>query len=301
MFMSNRYHFVYKTVNKINGNYYIGKHSTMNLDDGYLGSGLLLSQAVKKYGAENFEREIVFFFDEEDHAYEFERTYVAEHLDNSKCYNIVAGGRGWDSASAKRASDFAQAAIALNGRKPVDKEILIEAGKKGSAICKELGIGMFGWSDEDRSKWSSENNENRKWITNGSQDFRIPIETEIPDGFYSGRSIEGHKGRIGMNSWTNGTINIFSSECPGPDFTQGMVKETPTALLPWWQNGTIETRSSECPGPDFIPGRIKRETRIITCPQCGRSGGANVMKRHHFDNCRWGDKNGQEKQTDHVE
>lgn len=49
-----KYNFVYVTVNKINGHYYKGKHSTDNIDDGYLGSGCILQRAIKKYGKHNF-------------------------------------------------------------------------------------------------------------------------------------------------------------------------------------------------------------------------------------------------------
>ena len=43
-------HIVYRTTNKINGRYYIGMQNTNN--ESYLGSGLALVKAVKKYGGE---------------------------------------------------------------------------------------------------------------------------------------------------------------------------------------------------------------------------------------------------------
>jgi len=39
----NRYHFIYITTNLINGKKYLGKHTTTNLNDGYLGCGICRS------------------------------------------------------------------------------------------------------------------------------------------------------------------------------------------------------------------------------------------------------------------
>ena len=50
---------VYKIINLINGKYYYGIHSTENIFDGYMGSGKTIVNAIKKYGVENFTKEII--------------------------------------------------------------------------------------------------------------------------------------------------------------------------------------------------------------------------------------------------
>lgn len=51
---------VYITTNLLNGKQYVGSHKVLNhKKDRYLGSGILISQSVKKYGKENFKREIL--------------------------------------------------------------------------------------------------------------------------------------------------------------------------------------------------------------------------------------------------
>lgn len=44
--------FIYKTTNTINGKSYIGLCSSAKRFENYLGSGVLLKQAIKKYGAD---------------------------------------------------------------------------------------------------------------------------------------------------------------------------------------------------------------------------------------------------------
>jgi len=50
-------HYIYKTTNLITKKFYIGKHSSQNIEiDTYLGSGILLERAIKKYGKHNFKK-----------------------------------------------------------------------------------------------------------------------------------------------------------------------------------------------------------------------------------------------------
>jgi len=88
-------HLFYKTTNLINGNFYYGIHSTKNVNDKYLGSGLLIEKAIKKHGRKNFKREIVKTFDTREEAQSYEREIVNEELlKNRNCYNRALGGQG---------------------------------------------------------------------------------------------------------------------------------------------------------------------------------------------------------------
>lgn len=88
------YHYFYKITNKINGKFYYGVHNTNNLNDGYFGSGKVLKEAYKKYGIENFEKEILKFFDTEEEAFAHEKEVVNEELiKNKECYNVQIGGK----------------------------------------------------------------------------------------------------------------------------------------------------------------------------------------------------------------
>ncbi len=98
MVKSSKYHYFYKITNLLNEHFYYGIHSTDNLDDGYMGSGKRLHYAYKKYGMQNFKKEILKFFDTCSDAYEYEAEMVTEELvKNSDCYNVQLGGKGWNT------------------------------------------------------------------------------------------------------------------------------------------------------------------------------------------------------------
>lgn len=90
-----KYYFTYQTKNLINGKTYIGARSTNKIDDGYFGSGVLLKKAIKKYGKENFERQILCFFETREEMWKEEEFLITEDWikDNSN-YNIKGGGLG---------------------------------------------------------------------------------------------------------------------------------------------------------------------------------------------------------------
>ena len=93
--MIRKYNYFYKITNLINNHFYYGVHSTDNIDDGYMGSGHRLHRAYKKYGQNNFIKEIIKFFDTREEALDYEESIVNENLiKDNKCYNEVIGGGG---------------------------------------------------------------------------------------------------------------------------------------------------------------------------------------------------------------
>lgn len=90
-----QHNIVYKITNKVNGKIYIGVHCTDDLNDGYMGSGLGIKAAIKKYGIDNFTKEILVDYDSAEVAYRLEKMLVTEDfVKRRNTYNLKRGGVG---------------------------------------------------------------------------------------------------------------------------------------------------------------------------------------------------------------
>jgi hypothetical protein len=88
-------HYLYKTTCLITNRYYIGIHSTNNMGDDYMGSGLRLRRSIRKYGVENHNKEVLEFFENRDLLVEAEKKIITpEMLTDKNCMNLMAGGEG---------------------------------------------------------------------------------------------------------------------------------------------------------------------------------------------------------------
>ena len=88
-------HVIYKITNIVNGKFYIGKHSTLDINDSYMGSGVAIKKAIKKYGKENFTKEILFEFENETDCLIKEAAIVtSEFINDPLTYNMTCGGKG---------------------------------------------------------------------------------------------------------------------------------------------------------------------------------------------------------------
>src|ERR1039458_6599499 len=104
-------HILYRTTNILNNRFYVGMHSTKNLDDGYLGSGKRIKRELRKYGRENFKKEILEVLPSRRALEEREAQIVnRELLTNPLCLNLKNGGEGGGGLfNEEHAKKFAEA------------------------------------------------------------------------------------------------------------------------------------------------------------------------------------------------
>lgn len=88
------YYIIYKITNQVNGRYYIGRHATKNIDDSYMGSGIGIKNAIKKYGIENFTKDIIATAGSREELWELEKEIVGESVvKDPMSYNNAYGGK----------------------------------------------------------------------------------------------------------------------------------------------------------------------------------------------------------------
>ena len=93
--------YTYMVTNKINGKVYVGSHSWdgEGLDPNYYGSGTAITRAVKKYGKENFQVEVLYYYESVEECRKDEERILTEY-DVKNCphsYNIKNAAIGMTS------------------------------------------------------------------------------------------------------------------------------------------------------------------------------------------------------------
>lgn len=207
-----RYHYIYKTTCKVTGNFYVGMHSTDELEDGYLGSGIKLWHSIRKHGKENHEREILEFLTDRDSLRLREKEIVNEQfLENPKCMNLTTGGHGgFDLSYNECVKNGAKGLAAQKWLKENDPE-WVERRRKNASIGNKKriqngfvpkGNTEYKWSEETRNRITKTRGENKHqqgdknsqhgtcWITNGTENKKIKRTDELPSGWSYGRKIK---------------------------------------------------------------------------------------------------------------
>lgn len=291
MINNKKYHFVYITTNLINGKKYLGKHSTNNLKDSYLGSGKLIKRAILKYGKENFKREILEYCENKYIAYEREFYYSLKFnvIIDKSFYNCSNGGNGNNgyklsqkhkeilrncvTGRVKSKEEILKISKANKGKKlseeTIEKLRKAATGKKRSqkTINKmsESKLGdknpMYGktHSDEAKNKLKEcyKNNQNPVFGRSGEN-----------HPFYGKKHTKESKLKI-----SNSCKKIF--EDPNIRKKHGM----PGEKNPFYGKAHSEETKK------LLSKKAKNRPKV-KCPYCGKIGFKCNLVRAHFDNCK---------------
>ena len=218
------YYTLYKTTNNINGKIYIGVHKTKNLNDDYFGSGKILKRAIKKYGIENFTKEILACFDNPDDMFKMESELVNEEfVKQQDNYNIKIGGfGGWDHLN--------------DGSKNH-----INRAKKGGSITEKNGA-IY----KARQILLLKRKNDKKWSQNISKKGLKSIQEKYPDGTWKNRHHKeeskqkigeaNSKHQKGKGNSQYGTMWIY---CP---YTHENKKISKFELTQWEKDGWVKGR-----------------------------------------------------------
>ena len=207
--METRTRYIYRITNLINKKTYIGQHTVREgrtiTSDTYWGSGNLIRAARKKYGKENFKKEILVsgeFTKDEINLLEIE--YISKERSIGKAeYNISDGGESpfINAEFAKYAAsktDYSKVSKSLKDFHKNNEEFVKERAQKIADIKKSKGYsfktkGTTGYKFSDESK---------------------KMMSELKKGELNGS--------FGTHWFTNGEINVKAKECP-PGFRKGRI------------------------------------------------------------------------------
>lgn len=240
---------IYKTTNLTTGKIYIGKDKKNNPD--YIGSGKILKYAIKKYGKENFKKEILEECSSLQELSDREKYWISKlnSTDRQIGYNIAEGGLGGDTFSKNP-----------NKEKIRNKMRMLSTGKSHSSITKEKisklrtgsGNGKYGKPAWNRGIPMSNEQKQKISTTNRGKLLGIPRSDEVKEK--------------------------ISNRLKGKSKSVEHCEKISLKL--------IGRKLSEITKNKMSLSRKGHSQKKLTCPYCLKIGGTS-MHRWHFEKCKF--------------
>lgn len=259
-------HFIYKTIHK-NGKYYIGRHTTDNIDDGYIGSGRWPRSIKDK---STLTREILEYATDDTKLRELERKYLSENYGKEGCMNMTLDPTGFNTDNNPMKTPEVAAKISGNNHwltKNPERKAEIKA--RQDELVKTGKHNLTGDTNPMKKQVNRdkvrERTRQRNLISNPST-----VRSEQGIHHWQNGNAPNANGELNKKLVAEGRHNF-----QGPDLNNKRIAEGTHNLV--GSDGNLK-RLAE----GRHPSQIKK-----TCEHCGKESSVGMYTRWHGDNCKY--------------
>lgn len=296
------YYIIYETTNLVNNKLYRGAHVCDNLNDGYLGSGAKLRQAIRKYGRDKFSRQILFMAFDYNSMWEAEAIFVDQAwVDRPDTYNICLGGKGSPGFGKQHSQ---QTILTLSARakarwkNPVYRAKNIESQKKrthSEESRRKMSLAGKGVPNSPTTNKNISESLKKRFQDPAERKKRSQQSKSCNSRSEVRQKISAALTGIKRTDATKQKSSLAAKrrvQDPGYLAKQSVAQSKRWEENPavWWNNGQSNKRSVESPGPEWSPGRISfgtwwnngHSTKMsVECPGDGWLPGRRIAKPSH--------------------
>lgn len=253
------YHYVYMTASS-SGKFYIGRHSTHKVTDGYQGSGKWVRECKKN--KTELHTQILYFCEDVNSLKNEEQRLIDKYISDDNCMNFSNSSCGFaygefnpsnnPDVIKKRPQNQKGFTTHFNYDNPSKKDSV-------KLLRKNKAIEMWN-HPEYRESHSGENHHMKRKEYRENMRVNNPMFNETAQKKASERC---------KTQFVDGTHNFQN-----PEFRK-------LAL----ENNNMKNGRNPMFDPN-ISAKHKKPKEVVTCPHCNKSGGKPAMIRYHFENCK---------------
>lgn len=246
------FYIIYETTNLINGMKYRGCHATEDLNDGYLGSGIYFKNALRKYGKNSFDRNILHICDNMNEMIAKEAELVDEEwVNNVDNYNLQTGGLSYGILSRESKIKIGKSVSLAHENGKYDYSLL-----KGREVWNKNKTNIY--SEETLTKMKTAKINYEPWNKG-----KTGLQQSWNKGIAVGPMEENTKEKI-----SNTLKEKFKTQVHHLKGKPSINKGRKTGI-PSWNSGIIHEKNIKCPYCDALGASIGN------------------MRRWHFENCKF--------------
>jgi len=258
-------HFIYKTTHT-NGKYYIGRHSTNNIEDGYLGSGKWVRGIIDK---SSLSREVIQEYDTFEDLIDAEEQFLIEHIHNPQCMNMTAQSIGFVTGgnNPMKDPDIASKISGDNHYSRTNPEKVSRGDKhwmNTNPEARDTFVDNHPMKTDDNRQRQSVRRTQRNYDNNPS----VKSAKEGKHHWQNGKSPNAG-GKLNKKLIEEGRHNF-----QGPEHNRRMIEEGKNPWVGATQNEKM-----------LSTGTHPSQTRLV-CEHCGLETAKGMYARWHGDNCK---------------